>query len=113
MPFKNLLSQLQSHLRQSAAGSPRLRTVPLPHAAALPQCQADGPASHVAFLCHLLLINWNIVSVHQNFLGCLPCVSAFLFSGTLNIHTYKPVLLGSKIFLAVISAEDFLFYSCT
>jgi len=27
--FKNLLSQLRSHLRQSAAGSPRLLTAPV------------------------------------------------------------------------------------
>lgn len=50
MSFKTLLSQLQGHLRQRAAGSPCLLTAPAlraPHAVELPQLRADGPASNL------------------------------------------------------------------
>lgn len=80
-----------------------------PHAAELPQLRADGPTSNVSFPCHLLLINWNIASVHHKFLGHFPHVSVFPFSGTLNTYTYKPILPGSGSFLMVISAEKIFF----
>lgn len=80
-----------------------------PHATELPQLRADGPTSNVSFPHHLLLINWNIVSAHHNFLGHFPHVSIFPFSGTLNANTYKPILPGSGSFLIVITAENILF----
>lgn len=79
-----------------------------PHAAELPQLWADGPSPNVSFLCHLSLINWNIVSVHHNFLGHFPHVNILPFSGTLNTHAYKPILPGSGSSSVVISAEKIL-----
>lgn len=81
-----------------------------PHAAELPLLQADGPTSNISFPCHLLLINWNIVTLHHNFLGHCLHVSIFLFSVTLNTHAYKCILPGSRSFLTVISAEKIFFF---
>lgn len=82
-----------------------------PHAAELPLLQADGPTSNISFPCHLLFINWNIVTLHYNFLGHCLHVSIFLFSVTLNTHAYKCILPGSRSFLTVISAEKIFFFS--
>lgn len=93
-------------MRRGALAYARRPHARSPQAAALPRLRADGPLSHVAFPCHLLLINWNIVSAHHNFLGRLPRVSEFPFSGPLNIHKYEAILLAGKSFAAVISAEN-------
>lgn len=92
-------------VQRGALAYSRLLCSGSPHAAELPQLQADGPASNVSFPCHLPLINWIIVSVHYNFLGHFPHGSIFAFGGTLSTRTYKPIYPGSWSFLMIISAE--------